>query len=207
MSRFMSICPETRNSRCTFWLPEIITLEPFVRTWCVNTRWKGIKVIYNFCVEYFSKIYIIWGQQLVLWWLLTPDIFYPKVQNCTKKVADLISSPNLKGSWAMLHFWPNWSFSQFSNKILPLLRNLILFPRCWLNSALWPCSQVSITLVRLTRVSRVRVHEKLERVPTTLVFNVYWVSTLKVVKTSIYPSHFIQSKPKFPAATDSSHRS
>jgi hypothetical protein len=113
---------------------ESITPGPFVRRGCVNTLWKGIKVIYNFCVECFSEIYIVWGQKLVLWWLLTPDRFYPKVQNWTEKVADLISRPNLKGLWAMLHFWPNYSFSQFSNKFLPLLYNLILFPSFWLNS-------------------------------------------------------------------------
>jgi hypothetical protein len=169
----MSICPETGNSTYTSWLPKIITPGPFVGRGCVNTLWKGIKVIYNFFVDYFSEIYIVWGQKLVLWWLLTPDRFYPKVQNWTEKVADLISRPNLKGSWAMLHFWPNCSFSHFSNKILPLLRNLIRFPSFKLNSALWPYSQVSLTLVRLTRESCVRLHGKLERVPTTLVFNVY----------------------------------
>jgi hypothetical protein len=29
-----------------------------------------------------------------------------------------------------------------------------------------------------------------------LVFNVYWVPTLKVVKASIYPNHFIRFKPE-----------
>jgi hypothetical protein len=37
-----------------------------------------------------------------------------------------------------------------------------------------------------------------------LIFIVYWVPISKVIKTSIYPSHFIQSIPEFPAVTNNS---
>jgi hypothetical protein len=41
------------------------------------------------------------------------------------------------------------------------------------------------------------MHGKLEKVPTTLIFSVYWISILKMVKTSNYPSHSILSKIEF----------
>jgi hypothetical protein len=161
MSWFMSICLETGNSSYTPWLPEIITPVPFVRRGCVNTCWKCIKVAYNFCVVCFCEIYIIWGQQLVLWWLLTPDRFYPKGQNWTEKVAALKCNPNLKGSWAILHLWFSCSFSSVLKQNLTLALEPNLFPGFWLNSALWPYSQIAITLVQLTQVSHVRVHGNL----------------------------------------------
>jgi hypothetical protein len=56
---------KTRNSSNTPWLPEIVTPGPFVWWGCVNTRWKGVNVFYNFCVECFFWICIIWGQRSV----------------------------------------------------------------------------------------------------------------------------------------------
>jgi hypothetical protein len=41
-------------SNNTPWFSEIITPELFVVYRCVNTRWKGIEVIYNSCVVCFS---------------------------------------------------------------------------------------------------------------------------------------------------------
>jgi hypothetical protein len=61
-----------------------------------------------------------------------------------------------------------------------------MFPSFWLNSALRPCSQVAITLVRLTWVSRVSVRGKIERVPMSLIFSAYWGFTSKMGETSNY---------------------
>jgi hypothetical protein len=69
---------QIRISSSTPWLLEITTPRPFAGRGCLCTQWKGIKVSYEFCVACFSRICIIWGQQLVLWWLLTPNRLYLK---------------------------------------------------------------------------------------------------------------------------------
>jgi hypothetical protein len=86
--------------------------------------------------------------------------------------------------------------SSFRKLILAWLRHQTCFQHSIETHVSLPFSDCD-TLVLLTRVSRVRMREKLEKVHTTLIFSVYWVSILNMVKTSNFPSHFILSRIKF----------
>jgi hypothetical protein len=89
------------------------------------------------------------------------------------KMLPLEFSPSPKGSWGILHLWHNCPLVQFSNKMLPLLQNLICFQDFAEFCALTLLSS-RYNFGSATRVSHVRMREKLDKVSTSLFFSVYW---------------------------------
>jgi hypothetical protein len=115
-------------------------------------------------------------------------------------------SPHLKGSWATLHLWTGCSCSSVREVICTLPQRQIHFQ---LSTEICVSFLFSYcdTLVLLTRVRRVRMSSKPEEVTYDIGFQCLLGSHFKVIKNSIYPSHFIQSRPEFPVATNNSQRS
>jgi hypothetical protein len=66
-----------------------------------------------------------------------------------------------------------------------------------MKSAFPSCFWIAITLVMLTRVSHVGMCWKPEKDTYDFDFQSYWVFTVKMVKTSKHPSHFILFKRGF----------
>jgi hypothetical protein len=93
-------------------------------------------------------------------------------------------------------FWPNCPSSSLRKPILAWLWHQTCFQLSTETRVSSPFSDCD-TLVLLSRVNHVRMHGKLEKVPTTLVFSVYWVSISMMVKTLNYPSHSIMSRIEF----------
>jgi hypothetical protein len=84
--------------------------------------------------------------------------------------------------------------AQFGNKFLPCSNTQPVSSFLLKICAPW-YFHIAITVVLLTRVSQVGMHEKTEEI--TYDIGSYWVFTSKMVKTLNYPSHFKLSKTEF----------
>jgi hypothetical protein len=97
----------------------IITPDPLVIWGCVYTLWSGLKIIYNFHVDYFP-----WICPVSVSWDFrnhrqSGTDSAQKVKR-NRRTYHFEIQPNLKRSRSILHFWPNCFRSSVMELILTL---------------------------------------------------------------------------------------
>jgi hypothetical protein len=106
------------------------TPDPCVLWGCVYTFWKCFKIIYNFHVDCFPWICPSFRQLGFLKSSSVRNRLCPKTVKQIWKACHIEIQLNQKGSWPILHFWPNCSRSIVPEQILnlaPKLKSLYSF--------------------------------------------------------------------------------
>jgi hypothetical protein len=108
--QFAVIGPKSWNFQPHPWLPEIIAPRPFVGWGHDNTHWKGIEIVYDFCVMHFPK-----SEPFEVSTDFSDDrLFMTDLSERGEtelKMLPLEFNPSPKGSWAILRFWQTHSRS------------------------------------------------------------------------------------------------